>query len=171
MTPSDDPRTPIVARRCSERCWRRSFSGVGIVGRCRRKSGTCWIEWSSWWPDYPRFSQSAAWNPNRLEQLNGRIDRHGQKSKTGRICHFVGKGYNDRERRLVEAAIGDLEADLEFLMRAVRKVEAIREDLGKVGPVIADQVEEAMLGRRSRLDTRRAEADAEPVRKLFKFER
>jgi len=56
-------------------------------------------------------------------------------------------------------------------MRAVRKVEAIREDLGKVGPVIADQVQEAMLGRRSRLDTRRAEAEAEPVRKLFKFER
>ena len=56
-------------------------------------------------------------------------------------------------------------------MRAVRKVEAIREDLGKVGPVIADQVQEAMLGRRTRLDTRRAETEAEPVRKLFKFER
>jgi hypothetical protein len=111
------------------------------------------------------------WNPNRLEQRNGRIDRHGQKSKKVRIYHFVGKGYNDRERWLVETAVGDLEADLEFLMRAVRKVEAIREDLGKVGPVIADQVEEAMLGRRNRLDTRRAEADADPVRKLFKFER
>jgi len=111
------------------------------------------------------------WNPNRLEQRNGRIDRHGQKAKTVRIAHFVAKGYNDREQRLVETALGDLDADLEFLMRAVRKVEAIREDLGKVGPVIADQVQEAMLGRRSRLDTRRAEAEAEPVRKLFKFER
>ena len=56
-------------------------------------------------------------------------------------------------------------------MRAVRKVEAIREDLGKVGPVIAEQVEEAMLGRRNRLDTRRAESEVEPIRKLFKFER
>ena len=111
------------------------------------------------------------WNPNRLEQRNGRIDRHGQKSKPVRIYHFVGKGYNDRERRLAETAVGDLEADLEFLMRAVRKVEAIREDLGKVGPVIADQVEEAMLGRRTRLDTRQAETDAEPVRRLLKFER
>jgi hypothetical protein len=53
----------------------------------------------------------------------------------------------------------------------VRKVEAIREDLGKVRPVIAEQVEEAMLGRRSRLDTRRAEAESEPVRRLMKFER
>ncbi len=32
-------------------------------------------------------------------------------------------------------------------MRAVQKVEQIREDLGKVGPVIAEQVAEAMLGR------------------------
>jgi superfamily II DNA or RNA helicase len=110
------------------------------------------------------------WNPNRLEQRNGRIDRHGQKRQP-LIYHFVGKGYNDRERRTADTAVGDLEADLEFLMRAVRKVESIREDLGKVGPVIADQVQEAMLGRRSRLDTRRAESEAEPVRKLFKFER
>lgn len=111
------------------------------------------------------------WNPNRLEQRNGRIDRHGQKSKKVLIYHFVGKGYNDRERRNVETAVGDLEADLEFLMRAVRKIEAIREDLGKVGPVIADQVFDAMLGRRTRLDTRKAEEDADQVRRLFKFER
>jgi superfamily II DNA or RNA helicase len=111
------------------------------------------------------------WNPNRLEQRNGRIDRHGQKSKAVTIHHFVGKGYNERERRFAETAIGDLDADLEFLMRAVRKVEAIREDLGKVGPVIADQVQDAMLGRRTRLDTSKAESESEPVRKLFKFER
>jgi SNF2 family DNA or RNA helicase len=110
------------------------------------------------------------WNPNRLEQRNGRIDRHGQKSKP-LVYHFVAKGFNDRERRNVETAVGDLEADLEFLMRAVRKIEAIREDLGKVGPVIADQVSEAMLGRRTRLDTRKAEEDAEAVSRLFKFER
>jgi hypothetical protein len=56
-------------------------------------------------------------------------------------------------------------------MRAALKVETIREDLGKVGPVIASQVEEAMLGRRSRLDTSRAEREAEPVRQMLKFER
>ncbi len=111
------------------------------------------------------------WNPNRLEQRNGRIDRHGQKSKEVRVYHFAGKGYRERERSLAETSAGDLEADLEFLMRAVRKVETIREDLGKVGPVIARQVEEAMLGRRSRLDTAKEEEDAEPSRKLLKFER
>ena len=111
------------------------------------------------------------WNPNRLEQRNGRVDRHGQKAKEVLIYHFAGKGYKERERNLAETSVGDLDADLEFLMRAVRKIETIREDLGKVGPVIAQQVEEAMLGRRSQLDTRKAEDDAEPVRKLLKFER
>ena len=56
-------------------------------------------------------------------------------------------------------------------MRAALKVEAIREDLGKVGPVIARQVEEAMLGRRRSLDTARAERESQPVRALLKFER
>jgi hypothetical protein len=55
-------------------------------------------------------------------------------------------------------------------MTAVKKVEAIREDLGKVGPVIAEQVEEAMLGRRKRLDTTRAERENEPVRRMLRFE-
>ncbi|MCU0842843.1 MAG: hypothetical protein MUC79_14155, partial [Thiobacillaceae bacterium] len=66
---------------------------------------------------------------------------------------------------------GSLEADHEFLMRAVLKVDQIREDLGKVGPVIAAQVEEAMLGRRRGLDTRVAEDQAQAVRKRLGFER
>jgi superfamily II DNA or RNA helicase len=108
------------------------------------------------------------WNPNRMEQRNGRIDRHGQKADEVLVHHFVGQGFDAAK---VSGAVGQLEGDLEFLMRAVLKVETIREDLGKVGPVIAAQVEEAMLGRRARLDTSRAERDAEPVRRLLKFER
>lgn len=108
------------------------------------------------------------WNPNRMEQRNGRVDRHGQKADEVHIHHFVGKGFDTAK---TSGKVGDLEADLEFLMRAALKVETIREDLGKVGPVIANQVEEAMLGRRTRLDTTRAEQEAEPVRKMLKFER
>lgn len=108
------------------------------------------------------------WNPNRMEQRNGRVDRHGQKADEVHIHHFVGQGF-DAVR--TSGKVGDLEADLEFLMRAVLKVETIREDLGKVGPVIASQVEEAMLGRRSHLDTTRAEQEAKPVRRMLKFER
>jgi ERCC4-related helicase len=109
------------------------------------------------------------WNPNRMEQRNGRIDRHGQRAKKVYVHHFVGKGYEQRANSF--SSPGELEADLEFLMRACEKVEKIREDLGKIGPVIAQQVEEAMLGKCSRLDTERAEQENEPVRKLLKFER
>jgi superfamily II DNA or RNA helicase len=108
------------------------------------------------------------WNPNRMEQRNGRVDRFGQKNPEVHIRHFVGKGFDETKPG---QAPGDLEGDLEFLLRAALKVEAIREDLGKVGPVIAEQVEEAMLGRRRTLDTTRAERDSEPVRKMLKFER
>lgn len=108
------------------------------------------------------------WNPNRMEQRNGRVDRHGQKANEVHIHHFVGRGFDSAS---TSGKVGDLEADLEFLMRAALKIETIREDLGKVGPVIASQVEEAMLGRRTRLDTTRAEQEAEPVRRMLKFDR
>jgi superfamily II DNA or RNA helicase len=108
------------------------------------------------------------WNPNRMEQRNGRVDRHGQKHPEVHVHHFVGAGFDQTKPG---QAPGDLEGDLEFLLRAAIKVEAIREDIGKVGPVIASQVEEAMLGRRRTLDTSRAERDAEPVRAVLKFER
>ena len=97
-----------------------------------------------------------------MEQRNGRIDRHGQNASEVHISHFVGTGYQKRQAGLGGSADA-LAADLEFLMRAAMKVNTIREDLGKVGPVIAQQVEEAMLGRRTRLDTERAEREAEPA--------
>lgn len=84
------------------------------------------------------------WNPNRLEQRNGRIDRHGQ-TKNPIVHHFVGAGY--------DKAQGDsFEGDLEFLALVVKKVDTIREDLGSAGDVIAAQVEERMLGKRKNLD-------------------
>lgn len=117
------------------------------------------------------FHYEIPWNPNRMEQRNGRIDRHGQRAKQINVYHFVGKGYGEREKTQQDIPAGELEGDLEFLMRAARKVNQIREDLGKVGTVIAQQVEEAMLGKRTRLNTQQAETDAEPVRRMLKFER
>ena len=107
------------------------------------------------------------WNPNRLEQRNGRIDRHGQRHSP-MIYHFVGQGYQAGHQT---SAPSELEADLEFLMIAARKVDQIREDLGKVGPVIAEQVEAAMLGRGRQLYTDDAERSAEPIRRQLRFER
>src|SRR5690606_12253887 len=66
---------------------------------------------------------------------------------------------------------GDLAGDHEFLMKAVRKVDNIRQDLGCVGPVITRQIEEAMLGKRREMDTRDAEAKASKVRRFLVAER
>src|SRR5262249_15750964 len=94
---------------------------------------------------------------------------HGQKEKAVYIWHPVGKGLEVGAAS--GAKPGDLEGDLEFLMRAVRKIEAIRQDLGCVGPVIAQQIEEAMLGRRDEMDTREAETKASQVRRFVAAER
>jgi superfamily II DNA/RNA helicase len=93
------------------------------------------------------------WNPNRLEQRNGRVDRHGQRALEVNVFHFVPKGWN------TPAAYsgGSLEDELHFLYVAAKKVEQIREDLGSAGEVIAAQVTEKMLGRRADWQT----ADAE----------
>lgn len=107
------------------------------------------------------------WNPSRLEQRNGRVDRHGQHAPVVDIYHFVAAD-------LAQGQHDVMVADLEFLYRVVNKVETIRQDLGKVGPVIAEQVEQAMLAggnRRRELVTSRAERDAEAARTLLKLDR
>jgi len=110
------------------------------------------------------------WNPNVMEQRNGRIDRHGQKEKTVSIWHPVGKGFDPKEVSR-HRKVGDIAGDHEYLMRAVLKVDTIREDLGSVGPVIARQIEDAMLGRRNTMDTRAVEAKAARARRFVAAER
>jgi SNF2 family DNA or RNA helicase len=109
------------------------------------------------------------WNPNVMEQRNGRIDRHGQKEKEVYIWHPVGKGFKVTEKNQNDVSM--LTGDHEFLMRAALKVDRIREDLGSVGSVIANQIEEAMLGNRKMLDTNLAETKAEKSRRLIRVER
>jgi len=113
------------------------------------------------------------WNPNRMEQRNGRIDRHGQigiKDEQGKryvyVYHFASKGFREK----LDLS-GKLEDDLEFLMRAVNKIQSIREDLGKVGPVIARKVEQAMLTGNFDLETKVEEEDAKSLRKILRIER
>jgi superfamily II DNA or RNA helicase len=109
------------------------------------------------------------WNPSRLEQRNGRVDRHGQRAEEVQILHFVGRGYDRSDLR--SRPPGDLEGDLEFLMRAARKVEQIRTDLGSFGEVFARQVEEAMLGKRRALDLSGRDERAAASRRVLAFER
>lgn len=110
------------------------------------------------------------WNPNVMEQRNGRIDRHGQRCDRVQIWHPVGKGFDDSQLD-GPSKTGQLDGDLEFLFKAVRKIERIREDLGSVGPVIARQIDEGMGGKRGHLDTRNAEAKAAEVRRLVGAQR
>jgi superfamily II DNA or RNA helicase len=109
------------------------------------------------------------WNPNRLEQRNGRVDRHGQRAEKVEIFHFVGKGWH-AHRLTRDAEPGSLEGDLEFLFVAAKKVDQIREDLGTVGDVLATQVEEAMLGKRKQLDEGKARPRASAARSMLTFE-
>ena len=77
------------------------------------------------------------WNPNRMEQRNGRIDRRGQRSPVVHIRHFASKAD--------ATAASSFEHDLEYLAKVVRKVEEAREYLGAVNALLAEDIEAAML--------------------------
>ncbi len=55
------------------------------------------------------------WNPSRLEQRNGRIDRYGQ-ARDVTVHHFASTA----------------DPDLDFLAHVIRKADEIREDLGSL---------------------------------------
>ncbi|WP_328865170.1 DISARM system SNF2-like helicase DrmD [Streptomyces sp. NBC_00304] len=78
-------------------------------------------------------------NPNRLEQRIGRVDRRGQRHEV-EVTHFVGADWE-------QAEANSYEADLEFLSRVAVKVATERKDLGSVNPVLAHAIESRMLGR------------------------
>ncbi|WP_329598736.1 DISARM system SNF2-like helicase DrmD [Streptomyces pseudovenezuelae] len=84
------------------------------------------------------FNYDIPFNPNKLEQRIGRIDRWGQKTDP-EITHFIGAGWEN-------AAAGSYEADLEFLSRIARKIARTEADLGSVNAVIADAVQRRMIG-------------------------
>ena len=50
------------------------------------------------------------WNPNRMEQRNGRIDRHGQ-TKDPLVYHFAGQGYKQRVSDARAVPPSELEAE------------------------------------------------------------
>jgi len=95
------------------------------------------INLQAWCADLVHFD--LPWNPARLEQRNGRIDRKLQPAKIVTCRYFR---YAQRPEDLVLRAL-------------VRKTETIREQLGSSGQVIAQTVEQRL----SNAGVRRAEAE------------
>ncbi|TDW90886.1 SNF2 domain-containing protein [Kribbella pratensis] len=91
-------------------------------------------------------------NPNKLEQRIGRVDRYGQ-TEAPDIRHFVGTGW--------DRAVDSYEADLEFLSRVANKVARMEEDLGAVNSVLADAVQRRMLGQRVDVDVEKVHKPTE----------
>lgn len=102
------------------------------------------------------------YNPNVMEQRNGRIDRFGQKQKEVLIWHPVDGGDDP------DGSVGGHKDDI---IRALKKLEAMREDMGSVNPVIAPQMSGLIEGKRRELDTREAEARAAKARHFVRAER
>ena len=102
------------------------------------------------------------YNPNVMEQRNGRIDRHGQKYDEVLIWHPVDGG---------EATGDTLGGHKDDIIRALTKLETMREDMGSVNPVIAPQMAGLIEGTRRELDTREAEARAAKAKRYVRAER
>ncbi len=68
------------------------------------------------------------WNPSRIEQRNGRIDRHGQPRDVT-IFHFV----------------TDQDQDLVFLAHVIRKADEIREDLGSANEIFDEAAHRRLI--------------------------
>jgi hypothetical protein len=112
------------------------------------------------------------WNPARLDQRNGRLDRHGQ-ARDVIVFHFTSED----------------DADLKFLAQVVEKVNTIREELGSMGEVfdaafqrrftdledsdrVVDGLNAAIAGRRGRtaiprpVETEVGQVEAQALAKL-----
>ena len=68
------------------------------------------------------------WNPSRLEQRNGRLDRHGQ-ARDVYVHHFA----------------SEQDADLKFIAYLIGKIDQIREDLGAVGEIFDEATHRRLI--------------------------
>lgn len=145
----DDVRILLATDAASE--------GINLQARCHRL-----LHWE------------IPWNPNRMEQRNGRVDRHGQTAAQVDVLHFVPEGWRDATDAVDPESrfdAGTLEDEMHFLVVATRKVERIREDLGSASEVIAAQVQDKMLGRRTDWSTADVEITRRSPNRTLKVER
>ena len=105
------------------------------------------------------FHFDLPWNPARLEQRNGRIDRKGQPAQEVRCHYFV------LEQRPEDRVLETL----------VLKTERIRKELGSLAPVLEGEVERLLQSGMSRaslddLRERIERAEPDPARKARALE-
>lgn len=74
-------------------------------------------------------------NPSRLEQRIGRIDRYGQAQQP-QVLHFV-----------PEAGSSTYASDLNFMERIARKIAQVEVDLGSANQVVGDEIQSHFTGR------------------------
>jgi superfamily II DNA or RNA helicase len=68
------------------------------------------------------------WNPSRLEQRNGRLDRHGQ-ARDVQVHHFA----------------SEEDSDIKFIAHLISKVDQIREDLGATGELFDEATHRCLI--------------------------
>lgn len=76
------------------------------------------------------FHFDVPWNPSRMEQRNGRIDRKLQREKEVRCHYFI---YTQRDED-------------EVIRTLVRKTETIQKELGSLSPVLEKRIEDLLAG-------------------------
>ncbi|HYD54295.1 MAG TPA: helicase-related protein, partial [Gemmatimonadaceae bacterium] len=90
-------------------------------------------------------------NPSRLEQRIGRIDRYGQPEQP-EVFHFT-----------PDRTSSTYAADLDFLRRIAEKVGNVVRDLGSVNDVIDEEVQEHFCAIKSRRRAARGQSDGNAV--------
>ncbi|MDA0892713.1 MAG: DISARM system SNF2-like helicase DrmD [Proteobacteria bacterium] len=100
------------------------------------------------------------YNPNVMEQRNGRIDRHGQQASEVLIWHPVDAGEGS-----------EVSGHAEDILRSLRKLESMRQDMGSVNPIIAPQMADLIEGGIKEIDTREADARSAKTRRYLKVDR
>jgi superfamily II DNA or RNA helicase len=90
-------------------------------------------------------------NPSRLEQRIGRIDRYGQ-TENPEVFHFQ-----------PERDSSTYTADLDFLRRIAEKIGNVARDLGSVNAVIDDEIQEHFCAIRPRRRAARGQTDGNAV--------
>ena len=94
------------------------------------------------------FHQDIPWNPMRLEQRNGRVDRHNQ-ARDVFIYHYH----------------TDQQAELEFFSRVIKKVNQVREDLGSVGTVFSEATERIIFAKKKSVTDQEIDGRIANIRK------